>query len=207
MKLFYIILLLAIVSCSKKEQEAVVQQNLSEPHKATEDSITSVSIQKGTVKDTQGNLTPDETAHIKKFVTPYKFNAFKVEMYTGKLADPNFEGNPYEADKKYVEFITKGCKNNGINFAGKYTIIYQDCGAMSLCIHMVDRTNGEILSVLGLKSKDGDGRYGFIFKEDSKMIIANSELFTNDSMTIYTDVYGSIPEVYVWKAKRFRRLQ
>jgi hypothetical protein len=107
-------------------------------------------------------------------------------MFTGKLADPDFEGNPYAIDKEYVEFISKGCENSGINFAGRYTIIEKSCGCMCEHIFIVDRSSGKIFTEAMLATTDGEGRFGYTYKKDSKMIIADSGLFTDDSFTHYT---------------------
>lgn len=197
-----------MLSCSKKEHKAVVKQNFTVSNTTTtKDSITKVIIQKDKVKDTLDGLAPHETTCIKKFTTSYKFSAFKVKMYTGELVAPNFEGNPYACDKEYVDFITEGCKNNGINFAGRYTIIQKSCGCMCEHIFIVDRSNGEIFTEGMLATAEGEGRFGFTYKKDSKMIIVDSGLFTDDNFTHYICFYKTAPEIYVWKSKRFKKLQ
>lgn len=204
MKPFYLIFLLtAFLSCSKKEQKGIAKPTVYKSHETKHDTVTPVKIQ-----DTLNQLTEEENTSIKKFVTRYKFSAFKVKMYTGKLADPNFEGNQFASDKEYVEFITEGCKNNGINFGGKYTIIHKSCGCMCEHIFIVDRSNGEIFVGAKMPLADsGDGRFGYTYQKDSKMIIADSGLFSDYEMKYYTCRYETAPEIYVWQSKRFKKLQ
>lgn len=204
MKSFNIIFMfLSFLSCSEKKEEVIVVRHIPKAQEAIYATVANEVIE-----DTLDNFNGDEKASIKEFVTPYKFTKFKVKMYKGKLAAPNFEGNPFAYDKEYVDFITEGCKKNGINFGGKYTIIQKSCGCMCEFVFMVDRSNGEILTNTNMPLPDStDGRYGFMYLKDSEMIIADSGLFANDKMTTYTDVYGSVPEIYVWKSKRFKKLQ
>jgi|GEM_PF-2524762 len=109
----------------------------------------------------------------------YKFEDYKVPIFEGTLAEPNFLGNPFANDKEYVDFIKTGCKENKINFAGYYTIIERSCGAMCSHIFIVDRKNGKIF----IDTKPNDERYGYEYRKDSKLLIANSSVFIDDKFS------------------------
>ena len=135
------------------------------------------------------------------FETKHTFDSFKTVFYTGKLAAPDFTGNPFANDPEYVSFITKGCKQ-GINFAGKYTLIHKGCGAMCEHVFIVDRATGKIFTDTKIK----DGKYGYLYKKDSRLLIANSEAFLDDTLTAYNNLYAT-PEFYVWEGSNFKFLQ
>lgn len=135
------------------------------------------------------------------FETKHTFDSFKTEAYTGTPAAPDFTGNPYAKDPEYVAFITKGCKE-GINFAGKYTLIHKGCGAMCEHVFIVDRSTGKIFTNTKIK----DGKYGYMYKKDSSLLIANSEAFQDETLTVYNNLYAT-PEFYVWEGSGFKFLQ
>ena len=136
-----------------------------------------------------------------KFVSHYYFETFKTKLYAGKAASPDFRNNEFANDKEYVKFITEGCKNNDINFGGHFTIIQRSCGAMCEHIFLVDRITGKIYTDI----RPNDGRYGYLYRKDSYLLIANSNVFQDDSLKYYSDFFDK-PELYVWKHSNFQPL-
>lgn len=143
----------------------------------------------------------NKEGNVIKFISKYNFETFKAEVYDGKLASPDFSNNPYAVDREYVDFITNGCKQNGINFGGHYTIIQRSCGAMCEHIFIVDRHTGIIFNDINLN----DGKYGYAYKKDSRLLIANSNVFIDDKFEYYNDFFDT-PELYVWDKTKFIRL-
>ena len=136
-----------------------------------------------------------------EFKAEHTFEMYSVEVYKGKLADPDFTGNPLVGDAELVKLVKKACKE-GVNFAGKYTLVHKDCGSMCEHIFVVDRTNGKVYDT----QEPRDGKYGYHYKNNSRLLIANSEVFEDDTMTSYSDLYAT-PEVYVWESSDFKFLQ
>jgi len=137
-----------------------------------------------------------------KFTSLYNFETFKAKLFIGKVAPPNFSDNEFSSDKKYVKFITDGCNKNDINFGGHYTIIERSCGAGCVHIFIVDRITGKIF----INIRPNDGRYGYLYKKDSYLLIANSNVFQDDSLKYYNDLEGT-PELFVWKDNNFEVLK
>jgi hypothetical protein len=149
-----------------------------------------------------------DTAKWVKFKSEYNFATFHTEVFTGKLANPDFTGNEFAIDKEYVDFITEGCNDNGVNFGGHCTIIHRSCGCMCEHIFVIDRISGKIFNDINITTTDdGDGKWGYLYKSDSKMLFANSNLFITDSLNRYTSVWGITPELYVWTGEKFKRIQ
>jgi hypothetical protein len=122
----------------------------------------------------------------------HDFENFKVDLYEGTLADPDFNTAP-EA-KQFITRITEACAN-GINFAGKYTLVIWGCGTSCQSGVVVDRTNGKIY----------EGYYsslGSEFKKDSRMIIINSGLI--DETTNVIDDQNMVDlSVELWNGSEF----
>lgn len=109
----------------------------------------------------------------KKFTFKSQFDNFKVnKIYKGKLAPPNFTKDP-EA-KYFITRIKQGCKEEGVNFAGHYTIIEWGCGALCQEMAIVDRISGQII-YSEIPFDTVDGHSGAKYKIDSRMLIINTE--------------------------------
>ena len=133
------------------------------------------------------------------FEWKYNFAAFRTSMYKGRVADPDFNKSEFSNDPEYVDFIEQGCKRNGINFGGHYTIIERGCGCMCEHVFIVDRISGRIFTDTQLN----EGKWGYQFKADSRLLFANSGSFTDSTQTTYSDL-GEKPELYEWKDGTFR---
>ena len=144
-----------------------------------------------------------------EFKSDYNFETFKTKVFTGKLANPDFTDNEFAEDIEYVDFITEECKAKSINFGGHYTIISKSCGCMCQHIFVIDRITGKIFATELERDEYGDtGKWGYLYKPDSKLLIANSEVFMNfDSLNYYTTFFGNAPELYVWTGENFKRIQ
>lgn len=152
-----------------------------------------------------GDFAADQYAYV-RFNNKYRFDSFPVEVYTGKLADPDFTGNPYASDTNYRVAMLDGCKNRGIDFAGKYTVVYTGCGCMCSGIHLVDRITGKIVYPKNAE----EGKWGFLHQANSRLMVANAETLVNEDLRYYIPFGGSsffIPEIYVWENTKFRRLR
>jgi hypothetical protein len=169
-------------------------------HVENPDTLVKDVAKKGTLKqDSNFNSSDNKILQLEKTFT---FDDYKVPLFNGKMAEPDFTGNPFASDKEYVDFIKTGCKENKINFAGHYTIIGRSCGAECSHIFIVDRINGRIF----IDIKPDDGRYGYEYRKDSKLLIANSSLFVDDQFERYID-YWCKPEFYQWNGKDFSLIE
>jgi len=188
MKHFPLIIFLLTLACCKgtdpdTTQKAFADTTVKSISKADSSSIT-----------TKGKLI--------KFTSRYNFETFKTKLFTGIAASPDFSDNEFANDKEYVKLIADGCKHNDINFGGHFTIIQRSCGAMCEHIFIVDRITGKIYTGV----KPNDGRYGYLYKKDSYLLIANSSVFQDSSLKYYDGFFGK-PELYVWKNNNFQPLK
>ena len=109
----------------------------------------------------------------KKFAFKSKFENFKVDkIYKGQLAPPNFMTDPNA--KHFITRIKEGCKDEGVNFAGHYTIVDWGCGALCQEMAIIDRISGQII-YSQIPFDTVDGHSGINYKIDSRMLIINTE--------------------------------
>ncbi|HBG69225.1 MAG: hypothetical protein A2W93_04205 [Bacteroidetes bacterium GWF2_43_63] len=106
-----------------------------------------------------------------KFSFKNDFCDFDVaEIYSGKLAMPDFS-----TDRSALKFVTRiknGCEDEGVNFAGHYTIVTWGCGSSCQQMAIVDRITGKIIySQLPFMNNYS----GSEFRKDSRMLIINAE--------------------------------
>ncbi len=190
-----ILIILTLNSCLNKESTNTKIQ----------ESVLPIEVKSKSTDDSQIEIKEAENheAKILDFKSNFSFDKYAVEIFNGKLSNPNFKGNPFAEDKEYVKFISDGCDKNGINFGGKYTIFTRGCGMECSHLFIVDRMNGEIFTEINLN----EGRYGYKFRPNSTMLIANSDLFTDDEFKNYVEHYHWKPELYNWEKNEFKRIK
>jgi hypothetical protein len=153
-----------------------------------------------------------------KYYSKYKFSKFLVDsIYQGKLATPNvsiIKNNKYwESIKKcnyldinqWKEYLISRCKENGINFAGHYTIVEWGCGCQCQIMAIIDRISGKIYFP-DIPDDHIDGYYGAQYHKDSRMIIANSAIL-EDYKGYYLKYFDCYPKIYEWRDTIAKRLE
>ncbi len=101
---------------------------------------------------------------------PYNFSNFKVKVYKGRQADPDFKTDP--PAYKFRTQIKNQCKSQGINFAGHFTIAHWGCGSSCEEIAVIDRINGKIF-YSNLIKLSKSAFFSFKCEANSKMIVMN----------------------------------
>ncbi len=186
MRAFITIIAILITSCSERKSQDVEVNSLLQKAEKLNTTATVPGI------DRDNSWAP--------FHAKYSFYSQPVEVYTGKLAKPDFNSVDYGNDKEFQEFLEERLKGISINFGGKYTIVEKSCGAMCSAIYMVDRKTGKIYSF-----PKADGHWGYKYYPNSTLLLGNSSL-VNDSMTEYLNQWGVIPEFYHWTGRDFEIL-
>lgn len=181
-----IALMILFASCSdKSNSEKILIPNQDK-------TLSKSNIDTDTIKKDTINSKPIELKN------PKKFDDYKVEVYNGKLAKPNFTNNEFKNDKEYVRMISEGCERNKINFGGYYTIITESCGAQCAILFIINRKTGRVYTSTNLN----DGKDGFEFRKNSKLLIANANLFTDNKFKYYYKYFYQ-PEFYIWNGENF----
>ncbi|MFD2998875.1 hypothetical protein ACFS7Z_00765 [Pontibacter toksunensis] len=114
------------------------------------------------------------------------------DMYRGRLA-PLDEGS-HDDTRTYRTALSEGLKE-GINFAGRYTVVTLGCGTTCQVHYVVDRETGKILDKL-------QSSIGAKFNINSRLFIVNPP----DSTVNYGECAYCTPEAYVFKENKFQKL-
>jgi hypothetical protein len=107
----------------------------------------------------------------KKYTIPYKFSSFKVPLYRGKLALPDFKTDP--AALLFRTQIKQQCKQERINFGGHFTFVKWGCGSDCEAFAIVDRITGKI-NYSNISKDTNFDFVGFKYKPNSNMVIMNA---------------------------------
>jgi len=188
MKHLPLITFLLTLACCKDTNPKKLQNVFADTPAKSNSKVDSIS------NTTEGKLI--------KFTSNYNFETFKTKLFEVETASPDFSSNEFATHSEYVKLITDGCNKNDINFGGHFTIIHKSCGAMCEHIFIIDRITGRVYTDI----RPNDGRYGYLYKKDSYLLIANSNLFQDDSLIYYNNFFGK-PELYVWKDNNFQTLK
>lgn len=132
----------------------------------------------------------------RKYQPQKSFNDYQVDIYNGKLADPDFSSNPDA--KLYVTRIKDECAK-GINFSGHYTLVIWGCGSPCQSGVVVDRKTGKIF--MGY-----DSTLGTDFKKDSKMIIKNIGAIDTKTNLIEVCAFCEVSHE-VWTGIEFKEVE
>lgn len=152
-------------------------------------------------QDKQSSSDKPSQQHIDslELVTPYHFTDYQTsDANEVKLADPVF---PADAEEEYRDFIREKCTELGVNFAGHYTAITRSCGAECVNLWLVDRISGALYPC----NFSDSSNYGFAYKKDSRLLIANANLFLDDNYRYYYNHWCK-PELYKWEDEHFQKL-
>jgi hypothetical protein len=88
--------------------------------------------------------------------------------------------------------------------AGRFTILQGGCGAMCSFIIMVDRETGQFVTIQNPNGYDDEeGAYGYEYRKDSRLIIANATLFNDDEFQQSFPDLDLKPKYYVWDNNEF----
>ena len=120
-------------------------------------------------------------------------NRYRVtEQFESKQA-PLDEASHTDA-RQFRTALREGLKQ-GINFAGRYTIVTVGCGTACQVHYVVDRSNGKVLDKL-------QGSAGASYSPDSRLFVLNPP----DSTQNYAECQDCAPQAYMFENNRFVRL-
>ncbi|MDX5418046.1 MAG: hypothetical protein LPK07_02145 [Hymenobacteraceae bacterium] len=115
------------------------------------------------------------------------------DMYSGRLAPLDLSSHA-EA-RTYRTALSRGLKQ-GVNFAGRYTVVTVGCGTSCQQHFVIDRQSGKIMDKL-------QSSVGASYSADSRLFIINPPDATID----YEECRYCTPEAYTFEDGKFRKLE
>ena len=138
----------------------------------------------------------------RKYKVPYKYSDYKVSVYTGELAAPDFKTDP--SALLFRTQIRTQCKENGINFAGHFTLVKWGCGSPCLTVAIVDRITGRI-QYSKIDKQNEFIYYTIACKPNSTMVIMNDWMLEEFKGYVCCSKYWKL-KVAKWSDKKFQLL-
>ena len=103
----------------------------------------------------------------------------EIEAYTGEPAPVNFESNP---DAKLFRTTITNQVEEGVNFAGHYTVATWGCGTSCRGYAIVDVITGNIVNFE--PGNEFEPVNDFAYSRDTNILVLNPRTQNTDSMTI-----------------------
>nr|WP_294949993.1 hypothetical protein [uncultured Mucilaginibacter sp.] len=139
----------------------------------------------------------------RKYYVNYNFSAYRVTLYKGKLAPPNFKTDP--SAYEFRTQIKDQCKAEGVNFAGHFTLVQWGCGTECAETAIVDRITGTIF--YSSLNKPYDYAFNTIAcKPNSSMAIMNDWMLEEFKGYVYCGKEYWKLKVAKWTGTKFQLL-
>ncbi len=182
-----LLLALAAWSCGKTQDE---DKTLASTHPKLEKQLSRDSIELPT--DNLENASIYDRYRITE-QEYYNSGDYAVpNMYRGKLAALDDKSHTEAATFKTA--LTEGLKQ-GVNFAGKYTVVTVGCGTSCQVHYVVDRENGKVLDKV-------QSSMGARYSPDSRLFIINP----TDTTVNYKECQNCMPQGFVFENGKFRKV-
>lgn len=99
-----------------------------------------------------------------------RYDDYKVSVYTETLKPPKLSksmcGSEEQCFWKFRTRLREGAESEGINYGGKYTLVFWGCGSPCQSGAIIDRSTG---SMIWLPTAS----LGYEFKADSTLLVVN----------------------------------
>ena len=189
-KLYFLALALACMAC-QQERENAQEGSLAETHPKLEKQLENRSVSEPITEGRNPELYQRYQITMEKY---HKSGNYEVgNMYRGRLA-PLDEKSHTEAGR-FRTALNEGLKQ-GVNFAGKYTVVTVGCGTACQQHFVVDRETGKVLDMV-------QSSLGAKYNPESRLFVVNPP----DSTVNYQECTYCAPEAYVFENGKFRKVQ
>ncbi len=127
-------------------------------------------------------------------VNPISFDQFPVEtIFSGSPAILDLSSHP---NARQFRTVLKQGAEQGINFAGHYTIVTWGCGTACQVLAVIDVKTGQIYFPEIVAS------VGFEYRSDSSLLVVNPAKNLEEIPELYQQAYGP-SRYYQWQNNQF----
>ena len=148
-------------------------------------------------QENQASHSNDAQANNKKswFKVPIHFKDYHVDTFRGPRKPVDFSSHPIA--ERFHEKITETVGRQGLNFAGRYSLVSWSCGKDCQNVAIVDLKTGAVYTGPAATN-------GYAFQKRSRLLVVNPP----DRNGYYTDCSYCAPQLWVWNSnlKKFHRL-
>lgn len=187
-KVYLLAVALAFAAC-QQETERNEEGSLAETHPKLEKQLDNRSVSEPITEGRNPELYQRYRITMEEYQNSGNYDV--GNMYRGRLS-PLDETSHSEAST-YSAALNEGLKQ-GVNFAGKYTVVTVECGTNCHMHYVIDRENGRIVDKL-------QSSHGAKFSPDSRLFIINPP---NPDIN-YQECDNCAPEAYIFENGNFRK--
>lgn len=182
-----ILLIPVAVACSSGTEE---EKTIASTHPALEEQLEEDSLTTPVNREESSNLYQRYRITIEEYETD---NTYAVQsIYRGNMPQLNESSHPDAGTFKNA--LQEGLRN-GVNFAGKFTVVTVGCGTTCQQHFLVNRESGEITEKI-------QSSIGAKYSANSRIFIVNPP----DSTLNYSECNSCTPEAYVLENNKLRKL-
>jgi len=182
-----LLLVPAVLACSSENEEA---KGIASTHPALEEELAEDPVTSPVHNSENEEIYQRYRITMEDYVTDDRYTT--ESMYDGSLAD--LDENSHPDAGTFRTSLQEGLRN-GVNFAGKYTVVTVGCGSTCQQHFIIDRTTGKIIEKI-------QSSIGAKYSSDSRIFIVNPP----DSTINYSECNYCTPEAYVLEENELRKL-
>jgi len=183
-------LLLITAATFSCQQRAADEGSIASTHPQLEEQLAEDSVEMPISDRENPDLYQRYRITMEEYRTSGKYQV--SSMYRGRLA-PLDEASHSDA-RTYRTALNKAMKE-GVNFAGKYTVVTVGCGTGCQIHYVVDRESGKVLDKV-------QGSAGASYSPDSQLFILDAP----DSTLNYAECPDCEPQAFEFTDGKFKRL-
>lgn len=187
-KVYLFATVIALTAC-QQDRERQNEGSLAETHPKLEKQLARDSVSEPITEGRNPELYQRYRITMEEYRNSGNYDV--GNMYRGRLA-PLDEKSHSDAGT-YKAALREGLKQ-GVNFAGKYTVVTVGCGTNCQKHFVIDRETGKILDEL-------QSSIGAKYSPDSRLLIINPP----DSTVNYQVCRNCAPEAYVFENGEFKK--
>ncbi|MBC5992060.1 hypothetical protein [Pontibacter cellulosilyticus] len=187
-KVYLLAVALAFAAC-QQDTERNEEGSLAETHPKLEKQLDNKSVSEPI---TEGR-NPELYQRYRITMEEYQSSGNYVvgDIYRGRLAPLDAKSQSEISTQSNA--LNEGLKQ-GVNFAGKYTVVTVNCGTNCRMHYVIDRENGKIADKL-------QSSHGAKYSPDSRLFIINPP----DPNINYQDCDNCAPEAYIFENGNFKQ--
>ncbi|WP_242918319.1 hypothetical protein [Pontibacter liquoris] len=184
----FLLLALATVACQQGTDE---DKSIASTHPKLEKQLARDSVETPISSDENPGLYDQYRITLQEYENSGSYGV--QELYHGRLSELNEAGS---ADARtYRSALREGLKE-GVNFAGKYTVVSVGCGTSCQTHYVIDRETGMVLDKV-------QSSMGARFNANSRLLIVNPP----DSTIDYSQCHDCSPQAYEFVDGKLKKVE
>ncbi|MCJ8167078.1 hypothetical protein MKJ04_19705 [Pontibacter sp. E15-1] len=178
----------AMLSCQPRSEE---EENKASTHPKLEKQLARKDVKMPVTGEGNADLYQRYRITMEQYHTSGEHDVH--DMYSGRMAPLDVKSHP---DARTHRIVLTEALQEGVNFAGKYTIVSVECGANCQTHYVIDRQSGKVLDKL-------QGHGSASYSPNSRLFVLDAP----DSTVNFSTCPDCQPKAYTFREGHFIPLQ